>query len=82
MIDLYQRVVVNRDIPEANLQAGDLAWLIDYVAHPEGGEAGCVLEVFNALGESITVTTVPQSAVEPLRADQVPTVRTLTLSHS
>jgi hypothetical protein len=28
-----------------------------------------VLEVFNALGESIAVVTVPEDAVEPLSAD-------------
>jgi hypothetical protein len=32
---------------------------------------GCVLELFNALGESIRVVTVPEDAVEPLRADEV-----------
>jgi hypothetical protein len=36
-----------------------LAILLDYVPYPEGGEQGCVVEVFNALGESITVVTVP-----------------------
>ena len=77
MLELYQRVLVNRDLPDANLRAGDLAWLIDYVSHPDSGEDGCVLEVYNALGESIAVVTVPASSVEPLRADHVPTVRTL-----
>lgn len=42
-----------------------------------GGETGCVLEVFNALGESIAVVTVPLSAVEPLAADEVFAVRRL-----
>jgi hypothetical protein len=77
MIDLYQRVAVNRDFPEANLKTGDVAWLTDYVPHPQGGEDGCVLEIYNALGESIAVAVVPASAVAPLRADQVPSVRAL-----
>jgi len=38
---------------------------------------GCVLEVYNALGESIAVVTVPRSAVEPLAADEVFAVRRL-----
>ena len=33
MLDLYQRVVINRDVPKANLKAGGVAWLIDYVRH-------------------------------------------------
>ena len=73
--DLYQRVVLTRDIPEENLKEGDLAWLIDYVAHPGGGEEGAVLEVFNILGESIDVVTVPVSAVAVLQADFIPAVR-------
>jgi hypothetical protein len=36
-----------------------------------------VLEVFDALGESIAVVTVPASAVEPLRADEIMATRPL-----
>ena len=52
-------------------------YLIDFVPHPSGGETGCVLEVFNALGESIAVVAVPLSAVEPLAADEIFAVRRL-----
>ena len=76
-LELYQEVSILRDIPEENLRAGDVATLVDRVDHPHGGEAGAVLEVFNALGESIAVVTVPISAIAPLRADQVPAVRTV-----
>ena len=44
-----------------------MAVLVDYVPHPEGGEEGCVLEVFNALGESLAVVAVRESEVEALR---------------
>jgi hypothetical protein len=76
-IQLYNEVALTRGVPGTNLRAGDVALLIDTVPHPEGGEDGAVLEVFNAVGESIAVVTVPLSAVAPLRADQVPSVRTL-----
>jgi hypothetical protein len=59
------------------LRAGDVATFIDVVAHPSGGEAGCVLEVFNAVGESIAVLTVPESSIEALEANEVFTVRSL-----
>lgn len=78
--ELYTEITLTRDIPEHNLKRGDIATVIDYVAHPQGGEDGCILEVFNVLGESIAVITVPVSAVEPLRADQVPSARTLARS--
>jgi len=66
---LYQRVALRRDLPEHGLRKGDVATLVDYVPHPEGGEQGCVLEVFNALGESIAVVAVRESDVEGLHAD-------------
>jgi hypothetical protein len=68
---------LKRDLPEHNLRRGDVAVLLDYVPHPEGGEQGCVLEVFNALGESLAVIAVPESAIEALRADEVLAVRPL-----
>jgi hypothetical protein len=64
-----------RDLPEHGLKKGDVATLVDYVPHPGEGEDGYVLEVFNAIGESIAVIAVPMSAVNALRADEVLSVR-------
>jgi hypothetical protein len=50
---------------------------VDSVPHPYGGEDGSILEVFNALGESIAVVTVPESDIEGLHADEVLSVRPL-----
>lgn len=72
---LYTRVVLTQDMPEANLKAGDTAMYIDHLPVKDG-EDGAILEVFNALGESIDVVTVPISAIAPLTADQIPSVRT------
>ncbi len=76
-LELYSEVVLTRDFPEFRLKQGDIATLIEFLEHPAGGEEGCILEIFNVLGESIDVITVPLSAVAPLRADQVPSARTL-----
>jgi hypothetical protein len=65
-IPLYSRISLNRDFPEYHLKRGDIATFIDIVPHPDGGEDGHILEVFNPQGESITVVTVPQSALAPL----------------
>lgn len=75
VLELYQEVALTRDLPEYQLKAGDVAMLIDFVPHPEGGEEGCVLEVFNAVGESIAVIAVPLSSVEGLRSDAISTIR-------
>ncbi|MEP0949478.1 DUF4926 domain-containing protein [Leptolyngbya subtilissima] len=66
---LYSRVSLNQDFPDYKLKQDDPATLIDTVPDLEGSEEGYLLEVFNALGESIGVVTVPKSAVSPLRLD-------------
>lgn len=62
-LELYQYVALCQDIPEQHLKHGDVAMLIDYVTHSGNGEDGYILEVFNAVGDSIAVSTVPMSAV-------------------
>lgn len=59
----YSQISLKQDFPEHRLKRGDIATLIDTIPHPQGGEDGCVLEVFNALGESIKTVIVPQSAI-------------------
>ena len=76
-LELYQEVALTPDLPEYQLRAGDIATLIDFVSHPSGGEEGCLLEVFNAVGESLTVIAVPISTVEVLGLDEILTVRSL-----
>ena len=76
-VELYQEVALVCDLPEHDLKAGDLAMLVDFVSHPSGGEEGCVLEVFNAIGESLTTIVVPISMIKALRSDEVLSVRHL-----
>ncbi len=75
--ELYQQVALRRDFDEHRLKVGDVATLVDRVPHPSGGEDGAVLEVFNAVGESIAVVAVPESAVGSLREDEVLAIRKL-----
>ncbi len=74
--ELYQRVALKRDLPENKLKTDDVATLIDFVPHPNGGD-GCVLEVFNATGESIAVVIVPKSDIKSLTKDEILSVRSL-----
>jgi hypothetical protein len=74
-VELYQRIVLNRDVPNENLYKGDIAWLIDYVDHPLGGGKGAILEVFNILGDHVRVAIVPISAVSALSANLIPAAR-------
>ena len=76
-LELYQEVALTPDLPEYQFRAGDIATLVDFVSHPSGGEEGCLLEVFNAVGESMTVIAVPISTVKVLGPDEILTVRSL-----
>ncbi len=73
---LFEEIVLNKDIPGKNLKKGDVATIVEY--HPvTDGEDGYSLEIFNALGDTIAVITIPESAIEPLTKDEVFSVRPL-----
>lgn len=78
-IDLFKRVALRIDIPEQALRKGDVATIVEHLPG-KVGEDGYALEVFNAVGETIAVITVPESDVEPLTADRIPAVRPLAKS--
>ncbi len=75
--ELHTEIALARDFPEYRLKRGDMATPIDFVPHPTGGEEDCILEVSNVLGKSVDVVTVPLSAIEPQRPDQIPSARPL-----
>jgi len=64
--ELYKDVVLKRDLPEERLKRGDIVKLVEHHVAPDG-EAGYSAEVFNALGNTLAVITVPESALEVLR---------------
>ena len=71
---LYTDAALTCDLAEHDLCAGDVVKIIDH--HPvPGGEDGYSIEVFNALGDTIAVTSVPQSALESLSENEVFSVR-------
>ncbi len=77
-LQLYERVAIRVPIAEHGLRTGDVATLVDFTGPPESGPRGCVLELFNAVGETIGVVIVPEDAIGPLRADEVLSVRPMT----
>lgn len=74
--ELYADVALTCDLPEHRLRRGDIVKLIDHHIAPDGTE-GYSIEVFNAVGDTIAVTTVPTSALEALREDEVLCARAL-----
>jgi hypothetical protein len=76
-LELYKDMALTRDLPDKRLKRGDIVKLVEH--HPGGhGEDGYSAEVLNAVGDTIAVITVPESALEPLREDEVCCVRPLT----
>ena len=75
--ELYQEIALKQDFPKFNLYRGDIATLIDYVPSPTGDEEGAILEVFNALGESIAVVAVPVSSIEIVQPNDLLSIRRL-----
>jgi len=74
--ELYKDVVLTHDVPEERLKRGDIVKLVEHHV-ARGGEAGYSAEVFNAVGDTLAVITVPESALEALREDEVCCVRSL-----
>ena len=74
--ELYTDAALARDISEHRLCRGDVVKIVDRHAS-SNGKKGYSIEVFNALGDTIAVTAVPESALEPLRKNEVLTVRAL-----
>jgi hypothetical protein len=73
---LFEEVVLLADIPEKGLRRGDVATIVEHHPVPKG-EDGYTLELFNALGDTIAIITVAESAIEPLTEDEIFTVRSL-----
>lgn len=73
---LFKRVALRINLPEYGLRKGDVATIVEHLPGKDT-EDGYALEVFNAIGETIAVIAVPESSVEPLTADEIPSVRPL-----
>jgi hypothetical protein len=73
--ELYNDIVLTRDLLEERLKRGDIVKLLEHHPGRPGHKDGYSAEVFNALGDSIAVITVPESALEPLSEDEICCVR-------
>lgn len=71
---LYTDMALTKDVPAHGLCRGDVVRLVDHHLGPDGSE-GYSIEVPNALGETIVVATVEETALEPLSGDEVFSVR-------
>lgn len=76
---VLEEVVLTKDISKRRLKKGDVATIVEH--HPvSDGEDGYSLELFNALGDTIAVITLPESAIESLTEDEILSVRSLAVA--
>jgi Domain of unknown function (DUF4926) len=71
-------VALTIDVPAEGVRCGDVVTLVEW--HPPplvGAEPGYSIELFNALGDTLAVPTLPESIFEALRRDQALSVRSL-----
>jgi hypothetical protein len=74
--ELYKDAVLTCDVPEHRLKRGDIVKLVYHHVARDGSE-GYSIEVFNAVGETIAVTAVPETALAALRKDEILCARML-----
>jgi hypothetical protein len=73
---LFTRVALAADYPAEEIRRGDVATVVDHHPAPTGaGEPGYSIEVFDAVGGTVAVLTVPESHLAALHRDEVLTVR-------
>jgi hypothetical protein len=76
-LDLYSDVILTRDVGEHGLRAGDVGTLVERHVVPDVAEEGYSVEFFDMTGNTVTVVTLPASALRmPTPADR-PAARAL-----
>lgn len=76
-LELYGDVILTRDVIEHGLGAGDVGTVVERHAAPGVPEEGYSVEFFDMTGNTVTVATLPASALRlPTPADR-PAVRAL-----
>jgi hypothetical protein len=75
--ELYNDVILTRDIAERGLRSGDVGTVVERHAAPGMAEEGYSVEFFDMTGNTVAVITVPAAALRmPTPADR-PAVRAL-----
>ena len=74
--ELFSDVILIKDLPEEDLQAGDVGTVVERHVVP-GMEEGYSVEVFDMTGATVAVVTVPAKLLRsPTHADR-PAVRAM-----
>lgn len=71
MIKLYDRVVLNKDLPDAGLISGDVGTVVEIYEKGRGYE----VEFYSLDGSTLTVETILKNYVRPARKKDILHIR-------
>lgn len=71
MIKELDTIVLNKNLPDLGLEAGDVGTVV--LVHT--GSAGYEVEFATLSGQTITVATLPAAAIRPIGRDEIAHVR-------
>jgi hypothetical protein len=66
---LYQQVILSKDLPEDNLQKGDVATIVEIIE--KENKTGYCLEFFDNNGETLKVIVVNETDISEVRPHSV-----------
>jgi hypothetical protein len=75
IIPLYQYAILQTDLKKNGLKTGDIVLIIDYIKDPDDKLKAYVAESFNALGQTLSVFTLPANQIAQFKKNQVLHVR-------
>ncbi len=66
---LYQQVVLSKDLPEENLQKGDVATIVEIIE--KQNRTGVCLEFFDNEGKTLKVVVVDESYINEIKPHSI-----------
>lgn len=63
---LFDRVALKVDVPDMRLKVNDIVTVVEFLGARHDLPNAYVVEVFNAVGETITVSTIAERDLEAL----------------
>ena len=71
-LQLFQRVVLTESLPEEGIWAGDTGTVVHHYPTEDHEPDGYEVESFSASGETVTVASLPETALRvPSRQDRL-----------
>ena len=72
---LYQQVLLSKNLPEYDLQKGDVATIVEIIEHEN--KTGYCLEIFDSNGDTLKVIIVNASDIDEVKPHSVVNYREL-----